>query len=271
MDIKKLAEKAKDPRYISGIYNYCDRWCERCEFTSRCLNYTAGQEDRRELTKRDRDNKVFWNDLMSTFNHLHTMISELAEEHGIELTEAELEAVDREERRRERESEKHPLAQRAFAYGQWVDKWFEAEHGLFDEEHCALNAMAMQGLDGAVFGERAEGISEATAVIKWYQYQVYVKLRRALDATMFEDDHDEGEFPKDSDGSAKVVLLAIDRSICAWGRLRTYFVEKTDSILDALLELDRLRKAVEEAFPDARGFVRPGFDTGEPCVWEAMR
>ncbi len=25
--------------FIPGIYNYCDRWCERCPFTDRCMNY----------------------------------------------------------------------------------------------------------------------------------------------------------------------------------------------------------------------------------------
>ncbi|MCB0550950.1 MAG: hypothetical protein KDD19_25495 [Phaeodactylibacter sp.] len=29
---------------IPGIYNYCDRWCERCSFTSRCLLYAQEQE-----------------------------------------------------------------------------------------------------------------------------------------------------------------------------------------------------------------------------------
>ena len=24
---------------IAGIFNYCDRWCERCSFTSRCSIY----------------------------------------------------------------------------------------------------------------------------------------------------------------------------------------------------------------------------------------
>lgn len=265
VDIRRLAEKAKDPRYISGIYNYCDRWCERCAFTARCLNYVAGQEDRRNRGRHDQDNKAFWDELMSTFRQLHDMIAELAQEHGIELSEDELEAVDREERRRERESEKHPLAQRAFGYGQWVDRWFEAEGALFAREHEAMDHR------GADRDRRVEGIAEAVEVIRWYQNQVYVKLRRALDATMFEEEHEEAGFPKDSDGSAKVVLLAIDRSICAWGRLREFFPDTTDTILDGLLELDRLRKAVEQHFPHARTFVRPGFDTGEPAAWETAR
>ena len=34
MKAKELVELAGEPRFISGIYNYCDSWCERCNFTS---------------------------------------------------------------------------------------------------------------------------------------------------------------------------------------------------------------------------------------------
>jgi hypothetical protein len=30
--------------FIVGIFNYCDRWCERCEFTSRCRVFADGAE-----------------------------------------------------------------------------------------------------------------------------------------------------------------------------------------------------------------------------------
>ena len=33
MNKEKLIKEARNPKYISGIYNYCDRWCERCQFT----------------------------------------------------------------------------------------------------------------------------------------------------------------------------------------------------------------------------------------------
>ena len=32
---------------ISGIYNYCDRWCEKCSYTNRCLLFK--QEAEREI------------------------------------------------------------------------------------------------------------------------------------------------------------------------------------------------------------------------------
>ncbi len=30
--------------FIIGIYNYCDRWCETCAFTSRCRVFADGAE-----------------------------------------------------------------------------------------------------------------------------------------------------------------------------------------------------------------------------------
>src|SRR5262249_49183045 len=31
-------------RFISGVYNYCDRWCERCRFNNRCMVYHMEQQ-----------------------------------------------------------------------------------------------------------------------------------------------------------------------------------------------------------------------------------
>ncbi len=30
MEKERLKMLAEDPRFIQSIYNYCDRWCERC-------------------------------------------------------------------------------------------------------------------------------------------------------------------------------------------------------------------------------------------------
>jgi hypothetical protein len=61
-------------------------------------------------------------------------------------------------------------------------------------------------------------------------------------------------------GSAKVALAAIDRSVAAWARLRERLDGETDAILDLLVRLERLRRATEREFPQARAFKRPGFD-----------
>ncbi len=38
MNAKDLRQLTQDPRFITGIYNYCDNWCARCAFTARCLS-----------------------------------------------------------------------------------------------------------------------------------------------------------------------------------------------------------------------------------------
>jgi hypothetical protein len=47
MKAKELVELAGDPRFISGIYNYCDRWwrarsgSKRWALNSRSMKYTG--------------------------------------------------------------------------------------------------------------------------------------------------------------------------------------------------------------------------------------
>ena len=41
-----------DEGFILGIYNYCDRWCETCRFTSRCRVF-ADQAEHEALTTPD--------------------------------------------------------------------------------------------------------------------------------------------------------------------------------------------------------------------------
>ena len=66
--------------------------------------------------------------------------------------------------------------------------------------------------------------------------------------------------PKDHDGSAKIALIAVEKSKAAWLRFLTHFPEKEDEIITLLAILEKTGKALEQYFPDARAFVRPGFD-----------
>jgi len=59
MDKERLKKLADNPNNIQGIYNYCDRWCERCTFTSRCLNYDISEEQYDSPESKDVSNKVF--------------------------------------------------------------------------------------------------------------------------------------------------------------------------------------------------------------------
>ena len=121
--------------------------------------------------------------------------------------------------------------------------------------------MLKLGIGGAAPHAEADSINDAVEVIRWYQHQIHVKLMRAIShEDLVEEPDVDDTVQRDSDGSAKVALIGMDRSVGAWGRLQEHFPDRTDSILDILLHLDRLRRRVEDFFPRARDFRRPGFD-----------
>ncbi len=261
MDRKQIQELVDDPRFIPLIHNYCDRWCERCYLSSRCSVYAMAQEEDADPAAQDPDNQAFWNSLHEHFQSMLDMVAEHAEEMGIELdpTNEEYEQWLDDEERRRKNTKSHPLFQAAERYWQMVDHWRDAHRDLFEEKQQSLSTAVRlhpESLDPDI---EAASILDAVQVVRWYQHFISAKIYRALRADP-EMDAILADMPRDCDGSAKIALIAIDRSIAAWGVLREALGDADDSILDLLIHLDRLRRATEVAFPQARDFVRPGFD-----------
>jgi hypothetical protein len=243
MKAKDLVELAGDPRFISGIYNYCDRWCERCNFTSRCLTYEQLPESSKsdDPETHDLNNAKFWEELGEIFNETRQMIEEFAAERGIDLKSVEAEAAIEEHRDRRKSARENRLTKMAEHYVHMAREWFNREDDNLEE--------------AARFDE---ALRDAIEVIRWYQFMPAVKIARGF---MRNDlGAEEDPIQNDSNGSVKVALIAIDRSIAAWGRLKSFMPEKAGGILPILAHLETLRLHTEQAFPNARDFVRPGFD-----------
>ena len=257
-DILKIAS---NPNFISGIYNYCDRWCDRCPLTSSCMLYAMEQQEQRDPNGRDASNSAFWENLRDVFQQTLDMVQKLAEEEGVDLDSLEVDSDLENEKRLRENAENHTLAKAALRYSNMVENWFESEEELFAEKELELNSKLDWGIDSSELNSEAKSIVDAVEIILWYQNQIYVKLMRGLMREEYGDPKRKGHFSKDSDGSVKVALIGIDRSIGAWGLLHSHFPEKTDNVLSILLILDRLRAAAEKEFPRARSFQRPGFDT----------
>ncbi len=261
MNKKKLLKMAENPNNIQGIYNYCDRWCERCNFTSRCLNFQMDVELRDGKEINDLNNEEFWKEMENIFAITHEMIIDIAEEEGIDLSEIDwTEEDEKRESDREKSVRNHPCATASKEYYEIVDKWFKEHEFLFREKEDELYEQLILELPLANPEHEAVTIKDAVEVITFYLFFINVKLMRALHG-LFEDRYElPDDLPKDSDGSAKIALIAIDRSISAWGKLLRHLPKSEDEILDILVLLERLRNMTEKEFPDARKFIRPGFD-----------
>jgi hypothetical protein len=274
MDKNELIQLAANRDLISGIYNYCDRWCERCPFTTRCLVFATekadGAFDDSEID--DINNAKFWQKLESTFKEVRRMIVDWAEEEGIDLKtlEGEVLLADREQQRQD--AKEHQLSLAARRYAKLVQGWFEQELAIERRVHDDTTGAANSV-------EEDIDVSDAIEVIRWYQFFIPSKIFRAL--MSFEHQMSAGPLVPDepreaagpvademfveisgnhADGSAKIALIAIDRSLNAWHILQRSLPEKTDSIVPMLVTLDRIRNATEATFPRARDFMRPGFD-----------
>jgi hypothetical protein len=255
-----LDRLAGDPDLIAGIYNYCDRWCERCGSTGRCLSYKMD----RATALRDRagaDRASFWDDIARSFALARRLVEREARKHGIDLDSADaLVEAEREERSRRRAA-----ARRGSALHQAATAYWKTGRALLERLRPELSATAAELQAQVRLGaghpeETAAEIGEGLDVVQWYLFFIDVKLQRAVASRVDRDRDGDDGLPCDAEGSAKIALVAIDRSIGAWARLRGHFDCEADAILDLLVQLERLRRAVEREFPGARAFRRPGLD-----------
>ena len=246
---------------ISGIFNYCDRWCERCTFTSRCAVYEDDSQVPSEAL--DLKNKAFWDRLGENFVKAQGLLQKVAEQSGVDLqaVEVEMQETLRKKDQIKHESREHPLSKLTLQYSEIGREWLKTQPGMLDH----LDALKTELTLGVESQEGARKqtviIKDSLAVIQWYLVFIHVKLVRALmGKKSAEDWEDEDSYPRDFDGSAKIALIAIQRSIQAWSQLFEILPEKEDDFLKILSMLEKIKTMAETEFPGASTFIRPGFD-----------
>jgi hypothetical protein len=246
MDWDQLEKLAGDKRFIPGIYNYCDRWCERCPQTSHCLNFFLSEKEFSDPETQDIRNEAFWKKLSRILGETLELLTEAAKKWGIELETSNSMDDIKNMKAKDEAAKNHLLSVAAKSYSEMVEDWFTGRETPLLETAAA----AREGVD----------LEEAFEVIRWYQYFIFAKIMRAVRGKVEEDEERGDEFGGDSNGSAKIALIAMDRSIAAWGVARYYDTHHDEKAIDIIAFLDRLRQAVKKTFPRARSFIRPGFE-----------
>jgi hypothetical protein len=242
----RLKTLAAEKRFIPGIYNYCDRWCERCPQTLHCLNFSLSEEEFSDPETKDIRNEKFWRKLSGILGETLELLREAGKKWGIELET--LDSVNDTERWRANDAaaENHLICRAAKSYSKMVEDWFREREELFFETTTVVT--------------EAVNPEEAFEVIQWYQHFIAAKVMRAIRGKMEEDEEKWDQSASDSDGSAKIALIALDRSIGAWAVIPHYNHLYAGRVFEIISYLDSLRQTIEETFPHARSFIRPGFD-----------
>src|SRR5215510_5650962 len=99
-----MMARAANPNLIPGIYNYCDRRCERCRFADRCFSYL---ESRKEPEPSESVGTMMERSLEGTLDVLRI----IAERQGIDLfgTAEETAILDKEEEASEQRALTDPI------------------------------------------------------------------------------------------------------------------------------------------------------------------
>jgi hypothetical protein len=223
---------------IEFISEYCDRWCERCAFTSRCSSYAVQAalgmcSDIGEAIE------------LAVGAPMVVGASHSKRPRTFEIDEPtpeELRKIGADEDARDKLIEEASISKNAMSIMLKAHEWFRAHE-----------ATVRNGADAVLL--------EAIAIAHWDSCFIGAKLHRALhgrDRHESGDDWDADPIQNDWNGSAKIALISIERSESAWQTI----AQATGDVVAAELAaaVSALRREVEEAFPFARLFTRPGFD-----------
>ena len=213
--------------FILGIYNYCDRWCACCRFTARC--------------------RVFADMAM----HEATAAGDLKDV---------------------AEAPRHPSDYRP------PSKWLEEALADFDESsipevpdppplparYAATVWRAKEYTFKLFRWFEASDLKNSTdpvdplAIVIHFSGLIASKTHRAMSG-LNEDDGCR-DFRPDFEGSAKVVIDGIERSIAAWQQLVSQ--QKVPPAIAAafISDLAWISGEIDALIPKARAFVRAGFD-----------
>ncbi len=236
---------------ISGVHNYCDRWCERCIFLDRC---TLGVMELKRWAKgKDWEPEDFFRELDALFED---PVGETPD--WLADMEFSMEELEEEEKNPETEALQKAMRERGMRYFRAVQAFLENQKTRLEERRIDLANAHMEGRDHQ---ERSE-LAEAMEVITWYLHFMFVKASRALSGLedMYEE-HWGGPQQSDANGSAKIAILAAQRSMGAWETVRRHWPDQQSAIAGFARQLHQFRRIMETHFPDWRKFVRPGFDT----------
>jgi hypothetical protein len=236
-EFDRLVARARNPRLIPGIYNYCDGRCPRCPFTQRCLTFL----DSEELKSAGGDERPLADVVGESLQRTMEMLAEAARREGVDLAAVEDERSDAEPGPDIDRHRQDPLAVRAREYGRLA--WRIGR---------AIAPIAAARDDAP--------LTEAVETIEWFSSMISAKLYRAV-CGQAEGWEDAGDAQTDFNGSAKIALIGIGESRQAWAVLMEVGRATADGVpAQAVRMLDELDRTVRERFPRVMEFIRPGFD-----------
>ncbi len=244
-----------EENFILGIYNYCDRWCEKCPFSSQCRSFqsqpVAGEHSH------DFEAEHFLDSLQGSLQDAVLLLEQAAEERGIDWNDIQEAAENFVEEEPDFTSSQLNLKENSQHYYQKANLWLDSNEHLISAKEEEIQRKDDLGIN---VEKEVNELNDALNSIYHYLYFLHTKIGRALEGLHDEWMMEEYPIQNDANGTAKITLLVIEKSIAAWETIRQQMPDAEDDVLDILVLLSRIKSGMKKEFPQAEHFVRPGFD-----------
>lgn len=244
-------------RFTSGIYNYCDRWCERCPHTARCCLYHQEQKtlERHLLRGEDPDDiKVVLADVHRSFQETIELVMKAAEEMGIDLSECEAAPTP------ELDYHEHPFYRPVNAWGDRVEALIERLTAEVPDvaEEVVIEAVRDGLTDDEPLRRSFAAVRDHVELLVQYRYFIPAKTARAVG--MFCEGDCSEHARDDALGTAKLIHECLGKMITALWSIGEVNRTWLHAAVPLAAEAQALRLEVDRLFPGHQAFIRPGLD-----------
>lgn len=235
-----VTQRNRQGRPIPLIHNYCDRWCSSCAFVSRC-GVALALEGKPECET-----------VAEAVQHVQISMTQVVKllREQVQRLSVPPEAVDHTCRVREPgvvDLDAARLKRVARTYAIDVARWLRVYRAIRPEV--------------ARRDRPTPDPCNPLDVIDWFSGFIGAKVHRALASRAYGASGADG-VQNDANGSAKIASIGIERSLAAWRQLATHGAPEASTASAFIGQLESLATELARLFPQARHFVRPGFDAG---------
>ncbi len=211
---------------VAGIFNYCDRWCEECNYTHKCTLFKVNDK---QLPDKPLN---YWNDI-----DVH--LEEFAELKDLTLKNENLkvDTSDYNKLKAKKVIDKFQIT---------LNNWLKNLEVRFGESFVQLNGKSDQEklvVNGLFILKRYADFLPLKAQCIFYAYDEPLLV--------------ETGFQK---GSAKIALIVIERSLKIYALLEQGLPDDKKACQFFKKLLSELKSRILIEYPDAMAFIRPGLD-----------
>lgn len=257
--------------FIPGVFNYCDRRCERCRFVRHCRVGAMEIDDLGTPGADVADERP--EDYEERLRKMMDMAAEDDDEEGeggaeggfqLDFDPNDIEPdpdYEKKEEEIQKQLDAHPLSNLGMTYMDLSTEWMEER-----EEKLVQRGVPMRRRPMLVDTGSPEDmiLREAVDELSWFRMMLHVKCQRAIHGKLqdpsFMEDIGMDPHQSDHNGTAKLALHIVDRCQVAWTTVAEMMPEEADDILPAQELLRRIAIELEKEFPDTDKFIRAGFD-----------